>query len=300
MNRRMYQLDDLASFIAVAETKGFATAARRLGLSTAGVSKSVLRMEERLKVRLFTRTTRRVTLTPEGERFYSRCRVILDDLSDAESEITDTTSILRGRIRFDMPITYGQRHVLPALMTFRARHPQVELDLRLTDTMTNLVEEGVDVALRFGDLHDSRFIARNLGSPRLVTCASPSYLAERGIPRTLDDLSHHTCMSFLMQGSGRLLRWRFEVEGKVIELNRKQDLIVNDGGAHRRLALLGAGLIQELDWNVAEELANGSLVECLAAFSSRAFPLAIIWPAGRYQPRRVRALIDHLLENLRL
>jgi LysR family transcriptional regulator, regulator for bpeEF and oprC len=294
----MDQLNDLASFAAVAETKGFAAAARRLGVSTAGVSKSVIRLEERLKVRLFTRTTRRVALTPEGERFYARCRVILDDLSEAENEITDATMALSGRIRIDMPIVYGERHVLPILAAFRTNNPRIELDIRMSDTFTDLIEEGVDLALRFGDMDDRRFVAKRLRPSRLVTCAAPAYFAERGTPKTLDDLSKHSCLTFLFRSSGRPFRWRFKLAGQSIDIDPQQGLSVNDGAAHRKLALLGLGIIQDLHATVDQELQAGSLVECLKPYATTAFPLSIVWPAGRHQSRRVRALIDVLAREL--
>jgi LysR family transcriptional regulator, regulator for bpeEF and oprC len=294
----MDQLNDLGCFAAVAETKGFAPAARRLGLSTAGVSKSVMRLEARLGVRLFTRTTRRVALTQEGERFYQRCKIILEDVAEAESEITDTAKTLKGRIRIDMPITYGERHVLPLLAEFKKSNPEITLDVRMSDTFTNLVEEGVDLAIRFGDLDDSRLMVRKIRVTRLVTCASPAYVSTHGVPRSIDELGQHVCVSFVFRSSGRQFPWRFNAAGRIIELDPQQKLAVNDGGANRRLALLGAGLIQDLDVNVAQELAAGELVEVLEMFSTEAFPIAIVWPAGRHQPARVRALIDHLAHAL--
>jgi LysR family transcriptional regulator, regulator for bpeEF and oprC len=294
----MDHLNDLGCFAAVAETKGFAPAARRLGLSTAGVSKSVIRLEARLGVRLFTRTTRRVALTAEGERFYLRCKTILEDVAAAESEIIDTAKTLKGRIRIDMPITYGERHVLPLLAEFKKTNPEITLDIRMSDTFTNLVEEGVDLAIRFGDLNDSRLKVRKLRGTRLVTCASPAYLSKHGVPLNIVDLGQHVCVSFVFRSSGRQFQWRFKAAGRTVEFNPQQGLAVNDGGANRRLALLGACLIQDLDVNVAQELAAGDLFEVLETFSTEAFPIAIVWPAGRHQPTRVRALIDHLTHAL--
>lgn len=294
----MEHFNDLAAFVAVAETKAFAAAARRLNASTSGVSKSVNRLEQRLGVRLFTRTTRRVALTTEGEQFYLRSRDILEALADAESELTDASSALRGRIRVDMPIHYGERHVIPALLAFRAQHPAVDLDIRLSDTVTNLVEESVDLAVRFGDLGDSRIKSKRLGIGRLLTCAAPAYLARHGRPKTIADLEAHECVAFRFRSSQRLLNWRFLVHGSAIEIEPKTSITVNDSGAYRRLGLLGAGVIQDLDSNVADEITAGQLVEVLAKHSIPAFPVTLIWPAGRHQTRRVRAMIDFLTAEL--
>jgi LysR family transcriptional regulator, regulator for bpeEF and oprC len=296
----MDQFNDLASFVAVAETMAFASAARRLGASTSGVSKSINRLEKRLGVRLFTRTTRRVALTAEGKLYYARSRDILEALADAEGELADASKALKGRIRIDMPIVFGERHVIPLLAAFKQLHPGVDLDIMLSDTITNLVEDSIDVAIRFGDLGDSRIMARKIGICRLITCASPAYLKANGTPKTINDLSSHTCVTFQFRSSGRSHNWRFSSKGKTVEKETSTSLVVNDGSAHRRLAFLGAGIVQDLNVNVAEEIANGSLIEILKSHSVEAFPLSIVWPAGRHQTKRVRELVDYLHQNLRL
>ncbi len=290
----MEQFNDLACFVAVAETKAFAAAARRLSASTSGVSKSINRLEERLGVRLFTRTTRRVALTSEGEGFYARSREILEALADAENELTDASTALRGRIRIDMPIVFGERHILPLLVEFRNLHPRVDLDIRMSDTITNLVEENIDIAFRFGEGRDSRTIAKQLSLARLVTCASPEYIARKGKPLSIAELEEHDCIAYQFRSSQRVFKWRFVANGVEVEQEPHTGLVVNDGAAHRRLALLGAGIIQDLNFTVDQEIASGSLVEILKTHSVKAFPLSIVWPSGRHQPKRVRALIDFL------
>ncbi|MGL4488366.1 MAG: LysR family transcriptional regulator [Rhizobiaceae bacterium] len=290
----MNQLNDLACFVAVAETLGFAPAARRLGASTAGVSKSVLRLEDRLKVRLFTRTTRRVALTEEGKTFYRRCRAILEDIAQAESEVLDTSQALQGRVRIDMPIVFGERHVVPVLAEFHALHPEIQLHIRLSDTFSDLIEEGIDLALRFGELDDRRFVAKQLGIQRLVTCASPAYLLAHGTPGSLEDLENHVCIALSFRSTGRVFNWRFASSA----FHPPELIVVNDGAAYRRLALLGCGIVQDLEANVREELQNGWLIELFEPHSVAAFPLSIVWPGGRKQPHRVRALIDYLTTEL--
>jgi LysR family transcriptional regulator, regulator for bpeEF and oprC len=293
----MDQFSDLAAFAAVAEMKAFASAARRLGVSTSGVSKSVNRLEDRLGVRLFTRTTRRVALTAEGENFYGRSREILDALMEAESELRDATSAIRGRIRIDMPLVFGERHVLPLLAQFRVENPDVFFDARLSDSISNLVEDNMDLAIRFGELSDIKAIP--IGPSRLVTCATPAYLARFGTPKSVADLERHKCISFQLPETGRIYRWRFKGKSEdVIYLPPLQNS-VNDISAYHRLALLDEGLIQDLQLNLIAEIAQRRLVEVLKSVSASAFPLAIVWPAGRHQTRRVRALIDFLRPALR-
>jgi LysR family transcriptional regulator, regulator for bpeEF and oprC len=292
------QINDLAGFVAVAETNSFAAAARRLSITTAGVSKSVLRLEARLGVRLFTRTTRRVALTSEGERFYARSRDILESLAEAEAEIKDAATDIRGRIRIDMPAVFGDRYVLPELAKFRDQHPGVMFDIRMSDTISNLVEENVDLAVRFGDLSDSRLKFRNIGPSRMATCASPAYLAKRGVPKSVDDLSKHDCISFVFRSSGRAYKWRFNVDGATTEFQPNTNHAVNDILAYHRLALLGEGIIQDLASNLLDDVSSGRLVEILKHNSADAFPLALVWPAGRHQTQRVCALIDFLTPQL--
>jgi LysR family transcriptional regulator, regulator for bpeEF and oprC len=294
----MDHFNDLSVFSAVAETRSFAAAARRLGASTSGISKSINRLEDQLGTRLFTRTTRRVALTTEGERFYARCRDILEALAEAKAELTDARTLLQGRIRIDMPIVFGERHVLPLLAAFRAKHPGVDMDIHLSDTMTNLVEENIDLAIRFGELADSSIKAKPIRLSRLITCASPDYLAQHGTPKRIDDLKEHQCLWFQFRATGRLYRWRFRVSGTETEFTPRLGVTVNDGAAHRRLASLGVGIIQDLDTNVQQELDAGTLVEVLKPFRTEGFPLSIVWPAGPYQTRRVRVLVEHLAEGL--
>jgi LysR family transcriptional regulator, regulator for bpeEF and oprC len=294
----MDPFNDLAVFAAVAETRAFSAAARRIGASTSGVSKSINRLEEELGVRLFTRTTRRVALTAEGEQFYPRCRDILEALSEAKAELGEASAALRGRIRIDMPIVFGERHVLPLLAGFRAEHPGVDLEIKLSDTITNLVEDNIDIAVRFGDLADSRIKAKRIGLSRLVTCASPQYLTKHGWPQNISDLERHQCLSFQFRTTGRLYRWRFKANGTALEFAPRLGITVNDGAAYRQLALLGTGIIQDLDTSVQQELEAGTLVEVLKPFSSEGFPLSIVWPDGHHQTRRVRILIDHLTSGL--
>ncbi len=294
----MMPLNDLTSFVAVAETSGFASAAKRLSVSKAGVSKSITRLEERLSVRLFTRTTRQIALTPEGQRFYRRCRAILDELQEAERDVADMAGALSGRICIDMPSIFGECHVLPILADFKQQHPGIELDIRLSDNFTDLIQEGIDLAVRFGELTDSRLVGRVLKKPVLVTCATPDYFTKHGMPQTIEDLDRHSCIGFKFRSTGRAFIWRFESAGEAIGFMPKAGISVNDSAAYRQMALLGSGIIQDLDVNLQASIADGRLLTCLPQNQVSAFPINLVWPAGRYQPIRVRELINALISKL--
>lgn len=291
----MDQISDLAAFRAVAETRSFSASARRLRLTTAGVSKAVIRLETRLGVRLFTRTTRRVVPTAEGEEFYVRACDVLDRLAEAEAEVGSGVRALAGEVRIAAPVLIGQQVLAPILADFRRSHPDIVLDVRLSDAFADLVGGGVDLALRFGELEDSGLVARRLASTRFVTCASPDYLARHGTPATADDLSGHPCVTYVVQGSGRPFPWRF-AGGVTFAPGRA--VLVGDGGANRAFAITGSGLIQEIDVAVRPDLRSGALVEVLADQSASGPPLSLLQPAGRFVPRRVRAVADRLIAEL--
>ncbi|KIT18087.1 LysR family transcriptional regulator [Jannaschia aquimarina] len=294
----MDQLDDLAVFVAVAETGGFSAAARRLGATTAGTSKSVGRLEDRLGVRLFTRTTRRVVLTEEGTRFYERARDITEAMADAEEEVRSASRGLRGRIRIDLPVVFGRRHAVPLLLDFARRHPEVALDMRFDDRPSDLIGTGRDLAIRFGDLTDSGLRARRVGTARTVTVASPDYIAAHGRPGAIEDLDAHVCATFVFKGSGRAYRWRFEVDGEAVSFDTAQTLCVDDGEAHRSVALSGLAIVQDLRFHFQEDLRDGTLVEVLSHAAGAGMPIQVVHPEGRHLPARVRALIDHLVDGL--
>lgn len=294
----MDQLDDYAVFVAVAETEGFSAAARRIGATTSGVSKSVNRLEDRLGVRLLTRTTRRVALTDEGRRFYERARDIREAIAAAEEDARDAAEVLKGRIRIDLPTVFGRRFVAPLLLAFARAYPTVDLDIRLDDRPSDLVGTGRDLAVRFGDLADTGLRARRVGLARPATCASPAYLDEHGWPPSIEDLKAHSCATYVFKGSGRPYQWRFMIEGEPVVFDPPQSLCVDDGDLHRMVALSGLAIVQDLRFHFLDDLQDGTLVELFAAEAGRGMPIQIVYPEGRHLPRRVRALIDHLATGL--
>ena len=294
----MSSLYDLAVFRAVAEAGGFSGAARRLGVTTAGTSKSVGRLEERLGVRLFTRTTRRVVPTAEGARFLGRVRDVLDALAEAEEEARSGAVELAGPVRVEMAASLGRLVVTPLLLEFHRAHPAVELDLRYEDAVSDLVGADVDVAVRFGELADSTLHARRVRGTRFVTCASPDYLARRGTPATPDELAAHACATYVYRGSRQAFRWRFDEGGERRFVDVPRGLSVDDPIVHHRIALEGLAVVQDLDFHLEPMLADGSLVEVLGRCSAAGPPVSIVYPGGRYRPARVRALVEHLAAGL--
>lgn len=287
----MESITDLHAFVAVSEARSFSAAARRLSVTTAAVSKAVIRLEARLGVRLFTRTTRRVTPTREGVEFFVRIRDVLDRLAEAEADVGAGSGSLSGDVRISAPVLIGQQVLAPLLADFRRSHPKVVLDVRLGDAFVDLVATGTDIALRLGELADAGYIARRLTTTRFVTCASPAYLEQHGRPQSVDDLRKHACVTYVVQGSGRPFKWRF-VGDEAFEPDRS--VLVGDGGANRAFAIAGLGLIQEIDVAVQPDLECGTLVEVLAERSALGPPLSLVQPAGRFSPRRVRAVVEFL------
>ncbi|SHG91432.1 LysR family transcriptional regulator [Marivita hallyeonensis] len=294
----MDQLNDLSVFVAVAETSSFTAAAQRLGVTSSGTSKSVGRLEARLGVRLFTRTTRRVALTEEGERFYTRARSILDDIAEAETEVQDSQVDLRGRVRIDMPSMLGQLCIVPLLLDFKRANPGVDLDMRFNDQFSDLVEQGVDLALRIGELTDSSLRARKVMETRWITCAAPAYIEARGMPKEPNDLHHHECATYIFKGSGRPFQWRFASEHGSLQFEPPQHLCVNDGNAYLAVARSGLAIVQDLSFNVAADLKAGTLVHVLSDYTAIGPPISLVYPEGRHLPRRVRAVFEFLAQEL--
>lgn len=294
----MTPLNDLAVFVAVAETNGFTAAGRRLGSTTSATSKNVGRLEDRLGVRLFSRTTRRVTLTQEGRRFYESVKSVLDELSDAEETIKTTSAGLTGRIRIDLPVLFGRRFVLPLLLEFQAEHPDIDLDIRLSDAMVDIVSVQSDLAIRFGELPDSSLKGRQIGRTQYVTLAAPSYIEKHGLVSDVRELDEHVCATYLLKESGRPLRWRFG-DGQDQELHETaQTICVDDGDAYRQIGLSGLAMIQDLAFHYDENIQSVRLVQVLKGTESEGFPISVVYPAGRHQPRRVRTLLDCLVSGL--
>ena len=292
----MDPIPDYAAFVAVAETNGFSAAAKRLGVTTAGTSKAVLRLEERLGVRLFTRTTRRVRLTAEGQRFLGPARTLLADVEAAESALREAGGALEGRVRVDAPIVYGADTVAPLLAHLGAAHPGIEIGLRLADELRDPVEAGADVTVRFGDGAPDGMVRRRLRTTRWWTVASPAFVERHGAPRRPDELADRRTIGYTYRSTGRVHRWRF---AKGATFDPPPALAVDDGFAHRRLVLEGAGLAQDVDAVLETDVAAGRLVRVLVDHETDGPTIGLMYPSRRFLPARVRTVVDVLSEALR-
>jgi DNA-binding transcriptional LysR family regulator len=291
-------MSGLQQFLAFAQTArrgSFAAAARDLGSAPSTLAKSVARLEAQLGVKLFHRTTRQVSLTPDGERLFHRCERVLAEVEDLQAEAAGVRDAPSGTIRLDLPIVYGRRIVLPLLAQLLHRHPQLQLDLRLQDAYADLVRDGLDLAVRIGALQDSRLVARRIDWQQLVCVASPAYLASRGTPMRLDELSRHDAVVFRLPSSGRTRPWQLREGRRAIELPMAHRVQVNDGEGMVEAALLGLGLMQIPDYMVADELARGTLVEVLSSRRPAPMPVYAVLPSTRLLPPRVRVVLDALL-----
>lgn len=291
---------EMEVFVRVVETGGLSAAARALRITPSAVSKLIARLETRLGARLLNRSTRKLQLTPEGTSFYTRSVQVLADIDEAEREVT-AGAAPRGRVRVNSNVGLGRQLLLPLVSDFLAKHPEVTLDIVLTDQVVDLLDERADVALRVGDLQSSSLMARKLGESRAVVVASPDYLARRGVPMTLQDLSQHDQLDFNFTRSVR--NWPFlGTDGQVAYLPGVAAVQVGDGESLRELALAGAGLARMSVFSAARDIAGGRLVPVLEAFNPGdvlEVHVVFLGQGGRL-PARVRAFIDYLVENLRL
>ena len=294
-------MQGLQQFIAFAETAkhgGFAAAAREQGVAPSTLAKAVARLEAALGVKRFHRTTRQVRLTPDGERLYQRCQRVLAEVEDLQAEASGTRASVSGMLRIDLPAFYGKRFVLPLLAGLMQRHPQLQIDVRLSDAYVDLVREGVDLALRIGPLRDSTLVARRVDKQQLVLCASPAYLRARGTPRRIEELSGHDVVVFRLPTSGRDRPWQLRQRGKAVERVPRAQVRIDDGEGLVEALKLGMGLCQLPDMMVQGELERGELVELLPSCRPEPMPIHIVYPSGRLLPERVRVAIE-ALEALR-
>lgn len=290
----MQGLQQLVAFAATAKHGGFAAAAREQGVAPSTLAKAVARLEAALDVKLFHRTTRQVTLTPDGERLYQRCQRVLAEVEDLQAEADGSRAAPSGTLRIDLPVYYGKRYVMPLLAELLRRHPALRLDLRLTDARVDLVRDGVDLAVRIGALRDSTLVARRVDQQGLVLCASPAYLAAHGTPRRVEDLARHAAVVFRLPTSGRDRPWQLRQRGVAIELNPPPRARVNETESLQEAVRLGMGLCQLPDLLVQDELARGELQEVLPSCRPEPMPIHVVYPSGRLLPARVRAVIDAL------
>lgn len=290
----MASLDLIASFVAAARLSSFAGAARELGLSASAVAKNVARLEAHLRVRLFHRTTRQVRLTQDGEAIFERCHRILEDVESLGAVTSQATGTLTGTLRIDVPVTYGKQVVLPVLAQLMRRHPELGVDVRFSDRFADLVKEGLDAAIRIGDMGDSSLVARRFDEQLLVTCASPAYLARHAAPQTPHDVSRHRCIVFRMPSSGRDRRWDYRHGKRAVSLAPDAVMRLGDGEAMVQAAATGLGITQVPSYMAEQAIKRGRLVEVLSGYRPDPLPIALVYPSRQHVPPRVRAFGDAL------
>jgi len=283
-------------FTRVVEANSFTAAADSLGLPRTTVTTAIQNLERRLQVRLLNRTTRKLSLTPDGAAFYERCTSILADLEEAETSFRDVAGRPQGRLRVDVPASIGRLILIPSLCEFHTRYPDVELVIGMGDRPVDLVQEGVDCVIRVGDLPDSSMVARRIGTFRSVTCAAPDYLERHGEPRTLDDLKKHHAVHYFSSRTGRTIDWDFVVDGVATEVKMQGVVSVNDGDAYVACGLQGFGLIQPPRYMVHPYLESGELREVLRQWSPRAMPISAVYLHNRHLSPKVRAFVDWTAE----
>jgi DNA-binding transcriptional LysR family regulator len=291
----MMNLDNLALFLRIVEKGGLAPAGRELGLSPASVSERLVALERYYGAALLHRTTRAISLTDEGRSLVQGARRLLAEADELEALIRLGVNKVSGPIRLSAPIDLGRSYVVPILDAFLAEHPEVSIDLNLTDGYVDLVGHGQDLAIRYGELADSTLRVKRLGENRRVVCASPAYLRNKGLPQHPDDLAHHECL--LMRFGLTIDRdWPFLVDGKVRRIVVHGHRIANDGGLVRDWCRNGYGVARKSLWDVEADLKAGTLVELLQEYSAGGTGLQIVYPATRDQPKRVRLLIERIGE----
>lgn len=288
----MSRWEGLDEFVAVAESGQFAAAAKRLGLSTSQVSRQVARLEERLQTRLFYRSTRRVTLTEAGQTFLQHCQRLVDARDEALRAVNDLTGEPKGLLRMTCAVAYGERFIVPLVNEFMARHPQLRVEIELSNRPLDLVHEGLDLAIRLGRLQDSRLVATRLAPRVMYLCAAPSYLERYGRPHSLSELGRHNCLI------GSSDQWSFLAEGREQTVRVQGNWRCNSGEAVLDAALRGFGLCQLPDYYVLEQLQNGRLVSLLEQHQPPNTAVWAIYPQQRHLSPKVRQLVDLLKEGL--
>jgi DNA-binding transcriptional LysR family regulator len=295
------QLGSIEIFCKAAEMGGFTAAAEILGLTPASVSRSIKRLEERLGVRLFSRTTRIVRLTSDGELYWAQCQQALEQIAEAERAITGNQKVPSGLLRISVGTLYANYRLLPHLQHFTEKYPQIELELSLSNRVIDIVDEGYDLAIRIGTPQDSRLIARKLEDAAVGVFATPGYLARRGVPHSLEDLANHDCLEFVLPTTGRAMPWIFSArDGAEVDFVLRSRLrLLDDAFGCVSWGNAGGGLFQTYHFIAEAAVARGELVEVLQTYGGRSRQFSLTYPQNRHLSARVRAFVDFMLERLR-
>jgi DNA-binding transcriptional LysR family regulator len=294
----MDQIQTMRVFARVVEAGSFTKAAESLALPKGTVTKLVQHLEGRLKVKLLNRTTRRVTVTPDGAAYYERTARLLNDLDDIEASMTNAQASPSGRLRVDVGASVARHIVIPALPGFYERYPDIQLDLGVSDRVVDLIGDNVDCVIRAGDLTDQSLVARRIGNLALVTVASPAYLKRHGTPAHPSELEdgRHSTVCFMSSRTGRPHPHIFEKDGETLELTAPYKVALNDSNAHTEAVLAGLGISQTAAFTAAPYLATGEMVEVLPGWTRPAIPVHVVYPPNRHLSARLRAFVDWAAE----
>jgi DNA-binding transcriptional LysR family regulator len=295
----MDQLTAIRGFARVVEAGSFTRAADSLDMPNATLSKVVQDLEAHLGVRLLQRTTRRVTVTPEGREYYEKTLRIVRDLEDIDSAFNAAPGRPKGHLRIDVGGSTARDVLVPALPDFLARYPDIRIDLGVSDRAVDLISNNVDCVIRGGPLDDSSLVARHIGTADLVTCATPRYLKQFGTPAYPDELKNgHKLVSYLSPQTGRAFPFRFERDGEKLEIKVEHRVGVNESNAHLAAALAGLGIVQTFTYAAGPALQTGALVEILKPWRPQPYPFHVVYPHNRHVTQRLRVFIDWLMGHL--
>ncbi|WP_150642169.1 LysR family transcriptional regulator [Pseudomonas fluorescens] len=293
----MDRFQEMQVFLAVAQEQGFSAAARRLGLSAASVTRAIAALEKRIGAQLLTRTTRSVYLSEAGQRYLEDCRRILAELQEAEASAAGSHAQPRGQLTITAPVLFGDLFVTPVMVAYLDQFPEVSINALLVDPVVSMVEEGIDVAVRIGELPDSNQHAILVGEVRRVICGSPGYLTTHGRPLHPDDL----CQARIVATSsiGQVRSWQFEQAGTALSVRPEPRLVVTANQAAITAVCLGWGLTRVLSYQVASKVAAGELEIVLQDFELPPLPIHVVYQGGRKAPARVRSFVDFAVHTLR-
>ncbi|KTR98859.1 LysR family transcriptional regulator [Pantoea dispersa] len=287
-------LKGMGVLTAVVKGGSFATAAEALDMSPSGVSRAIVRLENRLGIRLFERTTRSIALTDEGQRFYTQIVPLLAGLEEATACAIDGRNSVRGRLRVNVHPFFSRLILGPRLGQFLKQHPDLQVELSTREELGDLVAEGFDLAIRFGEHRSSTLVARKLLDTRILTVASPAYITEHGKPMSPDELSspRHTCIQFRSPETGKLFTWEFQRGNEIKSLNLQGQLIVNNVGTLHGTCLAGYGIAQIMELGAEQLLAEGKLVDLFPEWPDERFPLYALYPSRTYLPAKISAFLN--------
>ena len=294
----MDKFQEMRAFVAVVDAGSFVRAADALDLSKTAVSRLIGDLENRLGTRLLHRTTRKLSLTPEGEVFQERCRQLLEGVEEAEAELSAQAGEAVGQLRINVPVTFGLLHLAPLWPAFMALHPKVMLDVTLADRLVDLVDEGYDLAVRIARLQTSTLVSRQLTSTRLILCASPEYLRRHGTPEHPSDLAQHSVLSYTLLASGD--QWEFDGPQGPVSVKVQPHMRTNGGDTCCAAAVQHQGIVLQPSFLVGTYLASGALVEILPQFRSIELGAYAVYPTRKHLTPKVRALIDFLVDAFRM